>query len=385
MTRVAIFGASGFVGSTLAEELMADGVDVRCMIHSTGNAWRLARHGIDLKICDLMDIESIRTALSGCSHVVNCSRGKGNVMVDGFRNLLTACREIQPHRFVHISSVAVYGEVFDSDCISEDHPTRPEHGSYGWKKLQQDQMLMKEAQRGLPAVAICPPNISGPYSMFCDEICNNLRSGSFAFVDQGRFPCSLVDVGNLVQAIRLGLEADVVDGRRVFVCDQPTETWHRIATALARIVGVTEDIPNVSSDEAKRRVAALTAPSGSTRKTIGHLVSSEVRASLRKDPYIGKLEKLAVGWAKRLPAAIQDRLRDDVRHIKPAQNSNRSLSVRLMAQQIRNISYDNSLARDCLGYQPRIDFQSSIASFERFAELHWGLGSSPFQLLNAHS
>ena len=55
MRRIAIVGASGFVGSTLVERLLAQAQDeVLPLIHSSGNAWRLARLSIDLPAVDLL-------------------------------------------------------------------------------------------------------------------------------------------------------------------------------------------------------------------------------------------------------------------------------------------------------------------------------------------
>ncbi len=382
MNKIAIVGASGFVGSTLAEELIAAGVPVRCFIHSTGNAWRLARHDMELDVIDLLDRDSVRQAITDCTHVVNCSRGSSDVMLNGLKNLLQACREVGSRQFVHISSVAVYGNEFSVSSIAEDYPTKPSTGSYGWKKLKQDEMVQRAARNGLKAVVVCPPNISGPYSMFWQEICNALISGTFAYVDQGQLPCPLVDVGNLVQAIRLALDTDLADGRRMFVCDQTTATWHDVITALARVVGVSDEIQSVSTSDASQMVQSQDSPRGSMKNSIKHLLSSDMRKSLRRDPYIGSAEKFAVGWAKRLPTAMQSRFRDNDHEITPAVTSKQAVSVRLLGQQLRNVSYSSSAANELLGYQPGIDFTSSIDRFEQWAVLHWGLGSSSYQLLS---
>jgi len=51
MKRIAVVGASGFVGSTLVERLLARGdVEVVPFIHTSGNAMRLARRGIEAAI-----------------------------------------------------------------------------------------------------------------------------------------------------------------------------------------------------------------------------------------------------------------------------------------------------------------------------------------------
>jgi NAD dependent epimerase/dehydratase family len=60
--KVAVFGASGFVGSALVERLQQKGVELVPVIHTAGNAWRLARHGIPLRAVDLMSRAAVREA-----------------------------------------------------------------------------------------------------------------------------------------------------------------------------------------------------------------------------------------------------------------------------------------------------------------------------------
>ena len=73
--RIAVIGASGFVGSTLVEQLLMGTDEVVPFIHSSGNAWRIARLGIELRALDLLDGRQVEAALHGVTHVVNCSRG----------------------------------------------------------------------------------------------------------------------------------------------------------------------------------------------------------------------------------------------------------------------------------------------------------------------
>ena len=104
MRRIAIVGASGFVGSTLVERLLAQGRDeVLPFIHSSGNAMRLARLGIELPTIDLLVRDQVDAALRGCTHVVNCALGGADAALRGLRNLLAACRKHKVERFIHLS------------------------------------------------------------------------------------------------------------------------------------------------------------------------------------------------------------------------------------------------------------------------------------------
>ena len=126
MSVVAVVGASGFVGGTLVERLWADGgCEVRPLIHSTGGAGRLARHARPLTTVDVRLKDEVEEALAGCTHVVNCSRGSTEVMDLGLKNLLEVSAAQKVSRFVHLSSTAVYGHVFDRrTTVDERAPVR---------------------------------------------------------------------------------------------------------------------------------------------------------------------------------------------------------------------------------------------------------------------
>ena len=107
MKTIAVVGASGFVGATFVERMMSrEDVRLRPFIRSSGNAWRLARHGsLELETLDLLSETETQKALEGCTHVVNCSRGNPEVMGLGLDNLLKAAQTAGVQRFVHLSSV----------------------------------------------------------------------------------------------------------------------------------------------------------------------------------------------------------------------------------------------------------------------------------------
>src|SRR5262249_44677499 len=121
---------------------------------------------------------------------------------------------------------------------AEDAPTKPEKGSYGWTKLQQDNMLRRAAARGLSCVSLCPPNISGAFSGYLDRIVTTVRKGRFAVLDGGNTPCNLVDVNNLAHAVDLALGRGPADGSRLFITDEGRITWADVLRELEPLTGV---------------------------------------------------------------------------------------------------------------------------------------------------
>jgi nucleoside-diphosphate-sugar epimerase len=372
MMKVAVFGASGFVGATLVERARAwPGFDLRPVIHSSGSAARLARHGMPLHTADLLVPDSIDRVLEGSTHVVNCSRGPAEVMRAGLANLLEASRRAGVKRVVHISSVAVYEGA--RGAIDETATPRPSPGTYGAMKLAQDQLVARAASRGLSSVILCPPNISGPHSAFLLEIVRALRRREFALVDGGSLPCALVDVENLVHAIRLALEAREADAQRIFLTDGQPVSWGTLAERLAPLGDHPLPLPSISRHEAERRAAEAPAPKPSVLRAARHLVSSEVRSALRSDPWFARTEKRLKTIVTALPGLESLVRRQATGVAKPGKVPSGPLyAERLIRQQLRDVRYSGERAATLLGYVPPFNSESSMQAFQAWYEASVG-------------
>lgn len=392
MTRkkIVILGASGFVGTTLVERLLKrPEVDVLPVIHSAGSAWRLARRSAPLVQVDIADRGALGNALGGATHVVNCTRGGREVMIDGLRNILDGCRVAGVRRFVHLSSVMVYGDPPHPDSHREDAPTNPPPGadSYGLIKLEQDRMVQAAAAAGLPSVVLCPPNISGPFSGYVAGIVNGLRDGSFALVDAGEGPCNLVDVRNLCHAIELSLDTGgaALDGARMFVTDGEQVSWSDVVAELLALSGV-DEVRHIERAELLR-LAGRGKPDAapSVGASIRHLVSSDVRAALRKDPLLAKLDRAARATVTRLGRGIETKLRLGIEGPTPVPRPDpyATLAVGLCAQQLREVQHLNERAGHLLGFRPPVSFRQSMADFRAWYRKMHGM-DTPFWPISRH-
>ena len=384
MKRIAIVGASGFVGASLAERLLSQGGDeVVPFIHSSGNAWRLARLDIELKTLNLLDRDQVHAALRGVTHVVNCSRGGGDVMLKGLRNLLSASRMLRIDRFIHLSSVAVYGDPPSPESSHENAPTNPLKGSYGWIKLMQDRMVEKACQEGQPSVILCPPNISGPHSAYLVALVDVLRLGRFALLEEGTAPCNLVDVDNLTFAVELALRNGPADGARMFVTDDEDTNWGRVVERLSALVDTAPPVPRVNREQLLPPDAV---PRGHTKSLLGslrHVVSADVRQALRKDPLWEKVDgavRRSIAW---LGKGVEGRLRFSVEGpIKICKTyTGPQLDLQLCRQQLRGVRHSCAVAKAQLGYRPIHSFGDSMKAFCEWYRHQHGMDSHEWDLI----
>ena len=383
MRRVAIAGASGFVGSTLVERLLAQGHDeILPLIHSSGNAMRLARLGIDLPAVDLLVQDQVERALRGCTHVVNCALGDADAALSGLRNLLAACRKNKVERFIHLSSVLVYGDPPPPESLHENARTNPT-GDYGRLKLKQDQMVQQACREGLPAVILCPPNISGPYSPFLIKVLDALRAGSFVLLDGGNTPCNLIDVSNLAHAIELALERGSTDGKRMFVTDDEETTWHDVTEGLIPVAECADPIPIITREELSGLRTSNGKSSLSLMRGLKHLVSREVREALRKDPLWAKVEEGFGQTVTRLGKPVEERLRLAMAGPTSVAKANGAphYNLHLSLQQLRGVRHACDLAKQELGYEPVYSFAESMQAFREWYRSHHGMDTGNWDLL----
>src|SRR5881396_1385130 len=200
-----------------------------------------------------------------------------DAMRRGLENVLRAAVTHRVSRFVHISSVAVYGSQPPPHSVSEAAATRPDL-PYGHVKLDQEHRVLRyRRRRGLDVVILRPPNVYGPFASFTVGMVNTVRSHGVAIVDGGRNPCNLVYVDNLVEAILLTLWRPEAPGQVFHVTDPEPVSWERCISDHAALVGV--DVPRVAAAE-------LVPPTRERlwRDSLRALAEGEVQRSLARIP-----------------------------------------------------------------------------------------------------
>ena len=126
-SRVLVTGGAGFIGSNLCEALLDQGNEVVCLDNlSTGLRQNIAEFESHPKFTfiegDIRDLEVCKEAVQGADHVLHQAAlgsiprsiddplSTNSVNVNGFLNMLFACKEAGIKRFVFASSSSTYGD-----------------------------------------------------------------------------------------------------------------------------------------------------------------------------------------------------------------------------------------------------------------------------------
>jgi UDP-glucose 4-epimerase len=179
--RLLVTGGAGYVGSIVAQQLLARGDEVT-VLDSLARGHRAAvPEGAEFVQADLLDPEALGVVLErgydGVLHFAALALVAESVAhperyyranLVGTLNLLDAMRTAEVRRLVFSSTCATYGEP-DTVPISEDEPPKPVN-AYGASKLAVDGMLADEARaHGLAAVSLRYFNVAGASAPYGED------------------------------------------------------------------------------------------------------------------------------------------------------------------------------------------------------------------------
>lgn len=366
--RVAVFGASGSAGTAVIERLLSrQNVEVLAVIHSDGSAWRLSRRlDLSLRQVDILSHQQVRDVIKEATHVVNCTRGDNDVMINGLKILLEEARRARIKRFVHISSVLIYGDKPSPESVHETAQPDPQSNGYGIMKLKQDMLVQAAVKAGLSATIICAPNFIGPYSFLLDGLVNMIKNDQFGLMDDGDSACATVDVVNIAKAIELALFNGEGNGTRYFVTDNHNTTWAELTEYILPLTGKTDAVHVTRQDIEKHiRVPKV---SYNPLTSFKHLVASPVREAVRKDPLLCKVDMFFRGLVAKLPGHLEDKVRLTVEGPTTiAKVTNEApINWQFCSAQMRGVFHSCDLLQKELGYAPEFTFAESMKAYIRW-------------------
>ena len=262
---ILITGGAGFIGSHLADALLAEGHAVRILDDlSTGKRSNLQMDNPSLELLegDVADAALVRRAMHGCKAVVHLAAvASVQASVDdpvqthqsnfiGTLNVCEAMREAGIKRVVFASSAAVYGNNGEGESITEE-TTKAPLTPYASDKLASEQYLdFYRRQHGLEPVVFRFFNIFGPrqdpsspysgvISIFAERIEKDLPITVFGDGEQTR---DFFYVGDLVKLLAQALALYSPGEGAINVGLNQATSLNQLLSELSEVVGKRPDV-----------------------------------------------------------------------------------------------------------------------------------------------
>lgn len=244
--RVLITGASGFLGSHVAEQLSEQGHSVVALVRRSSNTKFLSSlRGLELATGSVEDAASVRAAMKGVDAVVHSAglvkaRDEGEfhaINVGGTEILLTAAREVAPNlvRFVFISSLAAVGPSLDGRPVPGDGAPRPVT-HYGRSKVAAERVV-QAAKGDLKVTILRPPMIYGPRDSESFAFFQSVSRRFLPYLGDGKNTMSVIYASDAASACVQAIDADVPSGNAYFMDDGEVYVWLDMLADLERAVG----------------------------------------------------------------------------------------------------------------------------------------------------
>ena len=299
--RVLVTGGAGFIGSHLADRLVADGHSVRALdsldpqVHPDAERPAYLSADVDLIVGDVRDRDDVRRALDGIDTVVHFAAavGVGQSMYEierytsinaiGAAVVLEAVLERRDaiRKLLVASSMSIYGEgqyrnpqtgqsglapgirpetqlaardwevraddgtALEREPTAETKPLRPT-SIYAVNKRDHEEMFLAiGAAYGIPAVALRFFNVYGerqalsnPYTGVAAIFASRLLNDRPPIVfEDGNQSRDFIDVRDIARCCALALTNDGADGRTLNVGTGRPTTVRGVAEAIARGLG----------------------------------------------------------------------------------------------------------------------------------------------------
>jgi dihydroflavonol-4-reductase len=171
---ILVTGASGFLGSHVARQLVGRREDVRVMLRPSSTNRAIADLSLEYVTGDLRDPASVARATQGAKRVFHIAadyrlwaKRKQDIYdsnVGGTKNLLDAAIRAGVEQFIYTSTVATIA-VDRAQQPNEFTDTRLEEmvGHYKRSKWMAEQEALKAAKAGLPVIVVMPTTPVGPW------------------------------------------------------------------------------------------------------------------------------------------------------------------------------------------------------------------------------
>lgn len=320
--RVLVTGATGLVGSHAAHAFRERGWRVRALARPSSDLRHLERLGVEVVLADVTDPPTLTGAADGCDSVVHAAALLGRpapwerfreVNVEGTRHVLAEAVRAGCRRFVHVSSVAVYGDPAGlprpiDESVPPEAPLGP-RSHYGRSKRMAETAVRRGASDQISWTILRPSVVTGERDRhFAPRVAEVADRRLLCTVGRGDNPLPVVYAGNLAEACRLAAVRDEASGRTYNVAGDGSLTQRQLLRDAAPRGATLVPLPRRSVEAVARwgdRIASL-APGGSSRVWTARRVfflgrpnpfaSDRIRRELGWDPSVSARQ----GWKRAL-------------------------------------------------------------------------------------
>ncbi|MBM2814497.1 MAG: NAD-dependent epimerase [Ignavibacteria bacterium] len=244
--KIFVTGATGFVGSHIADKLFTLGHEIRCTIRSSSNLRWLTGKPFELVQCSLFDKEALKEAVSGVDYIFHAAGltsaknlnefMQGNC--EGTMNLIQAATQNASNlkRFLYISSQAAAGPSESKENPkTESMPDNP-ITSYGISKKAAEEVVMSFSNQ-IPVTIVRPSAVYGPRDTEIFQIFKSVKMGLGTIVGFNKKYLNLVHSEDVARGAVEAAFSGQTTGKKYFLSSEEFYSWDFLIDTIKRGLG----------------------------------------------------------------------------------------------------------------------------------------------------
>ncbi len=315
--KIFITGASGFIGRAVVKRLK-DNYELTLLLPPGEPSIGLSDQNIVRG--DVTRLKSLFGLIKGHDTVIHMAGSNGyqnwknclSINVDGSRNVIKQSVKEGVIRFIHMSSVSVYGRLPDIR-ITEEQPFKKICDPYGDTKIEEEKVIQKFAKKNrIDLTILRPTTVYGKGdNKFLPMLIENLRTKKFRMMGDGSHSVDLVNVADVAEAVYLSILRPESIGQTYNIANEKNPSWNVLLKTLCAKLDIPHNKKYISYKMAFR-IAVLMEFLSIFSNRPPRLSRYEVRLSGRQYNYsIEKAQKeLGFEPSKNLPEGILECLRN---------------------------------------------------------------------------
>lgn len=242
-----VTGASGFIGSHIADRCLKDGYQVRVLVRKGNGAIPdLANRDVTVIEGDIRDASAVSRAVEGCDIVFHAAAVTSDwgelqdfidINVGGTRNVAEAALRTRVGRLVYISTIELFDHM-KSERIDEGMPCHIRNQPYPDTKIAATRLIWEYAARGLEVSVVYPAMVYGPGDRTVFPLIADGLSKGMLFYWAWHARMNLVYIDNLVDLVMLAATHPEAAGEGFLACDSTVPTFEAFCDRLASGIDV---------------------------------------------------------------------------------------------------------------------------------------------------
>jgi dihydroflavonol-4-reductase len=253
--KVLVTGASGFVGSHIADRLIEAGHDVRAILRQSSSLQWLEGKPVEIVRGNMLDVDSLKQSVEGVNAIVHVAGVTAAKNKEGFyqgnqlptRALLEAVRKYNPQldRFIHCSSQTACGPSLDGQPVTELTPPHP-ITTYGKSKRAAEEEC-ERARQDFPVTILRLAAVYGPRDTAILTFFQTVSKRLKPLIGLKDKSVNLVHVADVANSVLLSLEKDGAKNETFFIGSEEHYTWRQVSDLTEQILkkkGITVRLPH---------------------------------------------------------------------------------------------------------------------------------------------